>query len=114
LLLSSMPKGKKLTEAQKKAMQEGRKASRKAKEALSPVEGEIHALAPSQKPIMRYSGKEEDFLDFYPALRAALTSAKRSKLFDEIALQIVRANKDVEKIKTILKEYVTLKKEGIA
>jgi hypothetical protein len=76
------PKGFKLTDEHKKAMQEGRKQAKAIKAVKSTDVG-------SGKPKLFITGTEKDALDFFPAIRESLRPLNKNKecnmLCNEIA-----------------------------
>jgi len=107
-------KGRIVSEAQKKAMQEGRRRSKAEKMGIdlsmvttnNPLDKMMDI-----RPIMMYTGKEEDYIDFLPALKASLIQYKQIKKFESISLEMVQAGfSNPKNIVEVLKKYVELKK----
>jgi hypothetical protein len=102
-----------MTEEQKKAMQEGRKRARIEKMGIElSSTDKIEDVDFNKKPVMVYTGKEQDYLDFSGSLRSALASCKQSKRFDDISLEMVKVGfYNPIKMIEVLNNYVELKKE---
>jgi hypothetical protein len=102
-----------MTDSQKQAMQEGRRRAKAEKMGieLSEITSTLPLDKIAIKPIMIYSGKEEDFLDFSANLKAALNSVHRIKSYDDIATEMVQAGWSNPKgIAKVLEKYVILKR----